>query len=199
MDTSVSSTLLPPCCELPPSQGGTSHETQRLNGSNVGRKIVELPPEMHVEICKYLDSQSMMNLRLSHPVFRRNIGTLNVITKKETERQEIRKSFLLAFQIDDVGKPTTHDPITRSNDSEHLEILKNSMIKVLCDEKVTSYLRSKLTAFNQVLQENTLNDELPAKEDWYQYQPGQALRSKNLAWIYSVIFRFWFACHKVSS
>ena len=50
-----------------------------------GRSITQFPPELHLNICKYLDSKSMMNLRKTCTQFSQNIGQAEVLSKIKLE------------------------------------------------------------------------------------------------------------------
>ena len=50
-----------------------------------GRSITQFSPELHLKICEYLDSKSMMNLRKTCTQFSRNIGQTEVLSKIKLE------------------------------------------------------------------------------------------------------------------
>ena len=54
----------------------------------IGFNIIEFPPEIHMEMCKYLDSQSMKNLRLTCKRLRDNVSIVDARIKENKERLE---------------------------------------------------------------------------------------------------------------
>ena len=51
----------------------------------IGFNIIEFPPEIHMEMCKYLDSQSMKKLRRTCKLFRDNVSIVVVRNKENKE------------------------------------------------------------------------------------------------------------------
>ena len=54
----------------------------------IGFNIIEFPPEIHIEMCKYLDSQSMKHLRLTCKRLRDNVSIIDARIKENKERLE---------------------------------------------------------------------------------------------------------------
>ena len=73
----------------------TSNEASVNDPSRVanfnGFNIIEFPPEIHMEMCKYLDSQSMKELRLTCTQFRDNVSMVDVRCKESLE-SELREA-----------------------------------------------------------------------------------------------------------
>ena len=60
------------------------HRVANFNGFN----IIEFPPEIHMEMCKYLDSQSMKHLRITCKRLRDNVSIIDARIKENKERLE---------------------------------------------------------------------------------------------------------------
>ena len=81
-----------------------------------GFNIIEFPPEIHMEMCKYLDSQSMKELRRTCKRFRDNVSIVVVRNKeikeiKESLERELREAIGEAI---DTGSETSCERIQTS-------------------------------------------------------------------------------------
>ena len=69
----------------------TSNEASVNNHNRIvnfnGFNIIEFPPEIHMEICKYLDSLSMKALRRTCTLFRDNVSMVDVRYKESLENE----------------------------------------------------------------------------------------------------------------
>ncbi|MGO0306354.1 hypothetical protein ACTL6P_07025 [Endozoicomonas acroporae] len=174
----------------------------RANSEHHSFGLTELPKELHLEICKYLGSKSMMALRLSNSIFQKNIRPADLKNQIKAEFEVMKtyytEKFLTEFRVDESGKfiggvDHLYSTFKKQEDRKPLEQL---IIEILSNDKITEYLKTKNSAFNHALQFHSVNGKLPARENWNKYQEVQIFRDddeRNITWIDSVVCQI--LCH----
>ena len=71
--------------ELTSNKASVNNQNRIANFN--GFNIIEFPPEIHMEMCKYLDSQSMKELRRTCTRFRDNVSMVDVRYKESLENE----------------------------------------------------------------------------------------------------------------
>ncbi len=164
--------------------------------------IISFPPELHVNLAKFLDSKSIMALRLSNSVFRRNIGTEIVLNQIKVECELLKKSveqrFLRAAYVDESDNPVDDgiDPFDKFSLPGDRKELKVIISEILSDEQLTKRLREKYPTFDRSVQrhEDTYG-HLPSKDNWDKYLTNQTFSKPNQTWIESLTLDVIFSYH----
>ena len=170
--------------------------------ANNSLAITHFPPELHVSLAKFLDSKSIMALRLSNSVFRRNIGIAIVRNQIKVECELLAKSveqrFLRAAYVDERDNPVDGgvgllDKFISPDDRKELKAI---ISEILSDEQVTKRLREKYPTFNRSVQRHEDGcGHLPAKEEWGNYQTNQTFFEPNRVWIDSLTLDVIYSYH----
>ena len=165
--------------------------------------ITRFPPELHVNLAKFLDSKSIMALRLSNSVFRRNIGTAIVRNQIKVERELLKKSveqrFLRAAYVDERDNPVDKGVgvVDKFGLPDDRKKLKAIILEILSDEQITKWLREKYPTFNRSVQRHEdSSGHLPSKENWDKYQPNQTFYTPNRVWIDSLTLDVIYSYHQ---
>lgn len=170
--------------------------------ANNSLAITHFPPELHVNLAKFLDSKSIMALRLSNSVFRRNIGTEVVLNQIKVESELLKKSleqrFLRAAYVDESDNPVGDGIVLFENfslpgDRKELKVI---LSEILSDEQLTKRLREKYPTFDRSVQrhEDTCG-HLPSKDNWDKYLANQTFSNPSQTWIESLTLDVIFSYH----
>ena len=161
-----------------------------------GLTINHLPPELHVMICGYLDSKSMLALRSTNRQLHKNIGKYQITNKIKTERkQKTLTDFLELCDVDKNCKPASAKAYTKFNTPQDRQNLEKFIVKVLGSETLTKYLAEKNNVFYWALKEHTINFKLPEKKYWHQHQQRQAFIHPQITWIQSLALEIIYSYH----
>ncbi|WP_257266129.1 hypothetical protein [Endozoicomonas sp. ONNA2] len=174
---------------------------ERANPEHHPLGLTELPQEMHLEICKYLESKSMMALRLSNSIFHNHIRTIDLRKKINDEFDLMKKhyaeKFLAECRVDASGNPIgdvnpLQSTLATREDRKPLEQL---IIEILSNEEITEHLKSENSVFNETLLNHSINGKLPARENWDKHLAGQTFTRPDNSWINSVLMEILFRYH----
>lgn len=173
--------------------------------ANNSLAITHFPPELHVNLAKFLDSKSIMALRLSNSVFRRNIGTGIVLNQIKVECELLKKSveqrFLRAAYVDEMEIPVvedidTYDVLDKFDSPDGRKELKAIISEILSDEELVKRLREKYPTFNRSVQRHEDSyGHLPLKENWDNHLTNQTFIKSTGSWIDSLTLDVIFSYH----
>lgn len=164
-----------------------------MNFTNLRHDITYFPPELHIQIAKFLDSQALMALRLSNSVFHRNIGTNSVKNQIKTEfatkKIEVEQEFTHAVGIDNNEKPIGdyRHRFSTFDTREDRKSLIEKISEILRDKRLSKHIRERYATFNKVVQQHQdENGKLPPPEHWDNYLNSDNLQGPRLTWISSL-------------
>ena len=170
--------------------------------ANNSLAITHFPPELHVNLAKFLDSKSIMALRQSNSVFSRNIGTGVVLNQIKVECELLKKSleqrFLRAAYVDESDNPVGDgivllDKFSLPGDRKELKVI---LSEILSDEQLTKWLREKYPTFHRSVQRHeNIYGHLPSKDNWDKYLTNQTFSKPNQTWIESLTLDVIFSYH----
>lgn len=164
-----------------------------MNVTNLHSGITYFPPELHIQIANFLDSQALMALRLSNSVFHRSIGTNSVKNQIKAEfafkKIEVEQEFTHAAGIDNNEKPIGdyRHRFSTFDTREDRKLLIAKITEILCDKRLSKHIREKYATFNKVVQKHQdENGQLPLAENWDNYLHSDNLERPRLTWISSL-------------
>ena len=155
--------------------------------------IIHFPPEPHIKLSQFLDSNSIMALRLSNSVFHRNIGTEIVINQIKVEyelhKKDVEQRFVRAACLDEMKNPAGEDPImlTKFNTPDDRKELEAIISEILGDDDITKWFREKYPIFNKSVQRHEDGcGRLPSKENWNRHLINQTFYRQSNTWLNSL-------------
>lgn len=161
------------------------------------------PPEIHIQITKFLSSESIKALRLSNSILHRNIGTDSLtkqikiefeLKKKETEQKYMRVLFI--DENENAVNDCQHLFATVEKFSERQSI-KRTISEILSDNKLSRCFREKYPKFNESVQKHVDNNgELPLQKNWCRHLERQSFTQPKTTWISSLTLEVIFSYHK---
>lgn len=164
--------------------------------------IIHFPPELHINLSQFLDSKSIMALRLSNSVFHRNIGTEIVINKIKVEyelhKKDVEQRFAHAACLNERKNPVGEDPImlTKFNTPDDRKELEAIISEILGDKDITKWFREKYSIFNKSVQRHEDGcGRLPLKENWNRHLTNQTFSRQSHTWINSLTLDVIYSYH----